>query len=164
MHQLWQHVLVDRHFDVSSLKAWLCNQWCVSVQDLSPWPAFNSVLPFKTAVHCIMTQSGGIYVSHQDELLYPHKYNWTYNMKRDMDAKYLYEELNCLWCTHITLPFSNMERAGFSDLHYEACLWSSCREAFSQHVGHHNYSPSCHKWSKFNMLHISTWILFVWLI
>lgn len=112
----------------------------------------------------IMTQSDGVYMFHQNELLYPHEYYWTYNMKRAMDAKHWCEELNSVSCTHTTLQFSNVERAGFSNLHYETCSWSSCQEALSQHVGHHSCSPACHRWSKLNMLNISTWILFICLI
>ena len=37
------------------------------------------------------------------------------------DPEKICEELNSVSCTHTTLQFSNVERAGFSNLHYETC-------------------------------------------
>lgn len=125
------------------------------IQDLSPClsaPVGTSEVPSKAAAHGTVSWSAGILghsATHQHEFLYPCEYYWTCGIYRAQDAK-------CLggnWAppAGVTLQFSNVERAGFSNPHDETSSPSSCQEDISKHGGQQN-SPACHRHSEFDGL------------
>lgn len=150
MHQLWQNVQAGENLRrlVKALQ-----QWCASsriyplviLQQLVPL-RFPPRQPYMSQCHGQLEFWATAPLTRMNCLS-----KWVLLDSWRIKSQGCQTDLSCgNPSAHVSLQFSNVERAGFSNPRDETCSQSSCQEAISQH-GKQN-SPACHRHSRFDGL------------